>query len=42
MPPGIKKEWDQNNWWAKCQLLGYDQIREHEEFEIMKAQSGIK
>lgn len=38
LPSGIARGWDECNIWARAKLLGYDQVREHEEFEIIKAQ----
>lgn len=37
MPPGIVAEWNENNIWAQAQLIGYEQIREQEEVEIINA-----
>lgn len=41
MPPGIKPQYDSNDWWAQTKLIVYNQIREHEEFEILQATMSV-
>jgi len=31
IPPGCKARWDDMNAWEQASLLGYDQIRSHDE-----------
>jgi hypothetical protein len=42
LPPGIKKSWDNNTEWHHAMIIGYNQIREHEEMEMLAAQAGSK
>lgn len=36
-PPEIKSKWDDNNIWGQAQLIAYNQIRDMEDMEILKA-----
>ena len=40
LPQGVKAEWDECSVWAHAQLIAYEQIREHEEFEELKLCQG--
>ena len=41
IPPGVKKEWDNCSVLAQAMLLGYDDIRNREEMELLEAQMQI-
>jgi len=34
-PPGVSRNWEDNNMWAQAQLIAYSQIRCYEEDEEM-------
>lgn len=42
LPPGVKPKWDDMGKIAQCELLGYNQVREHEEHEERQAMMGAR
>jgi len=38
----VETKWDDCNVWAQAMLIGYNQIREHEEMEELAAGVGVK
>jgi hypothetical protein len=41
MPPDIRPNFDDNHWWGQTLIIVYNQIREHEENEILNMQMKI-
>lgn len=37
LPPDVKPNWDDNGAWAQANLIGYDQIRTHDEMDLQMA-----
>lgn len=33
IPPGVRRYWEDNDWWSQVCLIGYDQGRQVEEVE---------
>jgi len=42
IPPGCTKSWDDLNVWAEAMLVAYNQIRENEEYDLLKASLGMR
>lgn len=39
-PPGVKDDWDECSVWTQAKILAYNQVRERDEMELLKAQTG--
>lgn len=42
IPPGLSAKWEELDNWAQANVLAYEQIREYEEFELIRIQTGLK
>lgn len=42
LPPGVKKEFDENDFWTQSCILAYDSIRSQEEQEFQVSLAGAK
>jgi hypothetical protein len=41
IPPGVKKEWDDNDWWTQQLILAYCYGRDVEDMKLAVSKAGF-